>query len=267
MNSMTRTRYVTCRFCNGRVGTDEGDLTKLEKHMINAHDMLFAKEFSAILNILSQEEVESILSRLELRLTIFKDTGALEYNNNIFEKVVKPKQIFVENSLTLIGDNTDESESESEACNEEKETLSEENNIEKQQKAILDLLDSDEDDEDTVFQENSKNPVEKIRRRVFSEDMTSPRPSDLEDEMSRTSTLSDKENNAKKENTGETNLENAYFDDQRKKIENMLFSDDEDSNSENEDDPESVNEEQSAEPSVDNERNNAVMMMKDFPQL
>ena len=166
----------------------------------------------------------------------------------------KPKQIFVENSLTLIGDNTDESESESEACNEEKERQSEENNIEKQQKAILDLLDSDEDDEDTVFQENSKNPVEKIRRRVFSEDMTLPRSSDLEDEMSRTSTLSDKENNAKKETTGETNPENAYFDDQRKKIENMLFSDDEDSNSENEDDSESVNEDQSAEPSVDNEK-------------
>ena len=229
MDAMTPTRYVTCRFCNGRVGTSEGDLTKLEKHMINSHDMLFAKEFSIVLNIISQEEVESILKRLKLRLSTFKDTGALEYNNNIFENIV---------------DKTGESESETDANDEQKSEDSGLNDLEKQKQAIFSLLDSDEEDEDAVFQENAKNPIERVRRRVFSEHLTPTHSTDLEDEMARTSILSDKNFNAKEEDTGEPFSQNTYFDDQRKKIENMLLSDEEDSDSENEDDPDPSTEEE-----------------------
>ena len=106
--------------------------------------MLFAKEFSVALNIISQEEVGSILKGLELRLKTFKDTGALEYNNNIFE------------NSSIIGGKTDKSETD--ACNDEQKGSSEEsrsNDIEKQRQAIFNLLDSDEEDEDAVFQEKA----------------------------------------------------------------------------------------------------------------
>ena len=179
MVAIIPTRYVTCRFCNGRVvGTSEGDLTKLERHMMNSHDMLFAKEFSVVLNIISQEEVESILKRLESRLTIFKDTGALEYNKNVFEDSFS------------VGGNTDESENESDAPNCEQERSREDSglyDIEKQKHTIFNLLDSEEDDEDAVFQENAKHPIDKIRR------LTPNLSTDREDEMARTSILSDKE--------------------------------------------------------------------------
>ena len=66
-----RVECLECRFCHGLVGTEAGEVRKLERHLEDTHDILFDKEFSLATFFITAEEVTTILSSLESRISLF----------------------------------------------------------------------------------------------------------------------------------------------------------------------------------------------------
>ena len=78
---------LTCRFCHGRVGTEHGQLQKLERHMENCHDMYYEKDFTLVLNILSDEEIRIIVEKIQPRIDSYKKYGFPVQESNILLRI------------------------------------------------------------------------------------------------------------------------------------------------------------------------------------
>ena len=95
-------------------------------------------------------------------------------------------------------------------------------NIEQQQQDIFELLDSDEEDDvipDNISRENV-NPVDKIRRRVFTPD--SEAPGELDMQLAATSTLTNNDNDNDSEAPGELDIQLAATTTFNNKVGNSL---------------------------------------------
>ena len=66
-----RVECLECRFCHGLVGTEAGEVRKLERHLVDTHDILFNKQLSLATFFITTEEVATILANLEPRINIF----------------------------------------------------------------------------------------------------------------------------------------------------------------------------------------------------
>ena len=249
MGTSEKMSSMECRFCHGLVGTEYGEVRKLERHMVNSHDIHYEKDFALALFFISNEEFDTILRRLESRMSVFKSTGVLDLQSNVFEAVKKSqtKEVFVEHSLTLVDDDGDSGgkvdEAEVKRESDLKDALDKQY-VEQQEEEILKLLDSDEDDEsDDVFEEQAEdsvkiscNPTEKIRRRGLSEAEEESSSRDVDQQTALLNTVNKAIESARIENTKTDRSDVSYIDMQmqRKKIQKMLLSDNEDSSSEDE---------------------------------
>ena len=128
---------LECRFCHGLVGTEAGEVGKLERHLVDTHDILFDKEFSLATFFITTEEVATILASLESRINLFKTKGLLDLQNNVLEKKEK-----LSTGMSDDGDSGCEIE---EGEGEDKQLS---DSIERQQREILRLLDSDDEGDD-----------------------------------------------------------------------------------------------------------------------
>ena len=243
MGTSEKMSSMECRFCHGLVGTEYGEVRKLERHMVNSHDIHYEKDFALALFFISNEEFDTILRRLESRMSVFKSTGVLDLQSNVFEAVKKSqtKEVFVEHSLTLVGDDDDSGSEVDEAEVKRESDLKDaldKQYVEQQEEEILKLLDSDEDDEsDDVFEEQAEdsvkiscNPTEKIRRRGFSEAEEESSSRDVDQQTALLNTVNKAIESARIENTKTDRSDVSYIDMQmqRKKIQKMLLSDNED---------------------------------------
>ena len=84
-----RVECLECRFCHGLVGTEAGEVRKLERHLVDTHDILFNKQLSLATFFITTEEVTTILANLESRISLFKTKGLLDLQNNVLEKKEK----------------------------------------------------------------------------------------------------------------------------------------------------------------------------------
>ena len=80
MDSLT----IVCRFCKGKIGASNGQLGKLESHMLHSHDMYYEKHLSFLLNFLGDEEMSILVTKLSVRSELFKKEGILSFVSNIF---------------------------------------------------------------------------------------------------------------------------------------------------------------------------------------
>ena len=60
MGTSEKMSSMECRFCHGLVGTEYGEVRKLERHMVNSHDIHFEKHFALALFFISNEESDII---------------------------------------------------------------------------------------------------------------------------------------------------------------------------------------------------------------
>ena len=239
MTELQKVECLECRFCHGLVGTEAGEVGKLERHLVDTHDILLNRQLSLATFFITTEEVATILASLESRINLFKTKGLLDLQNNVLEKKdnLSPKM-------------SDDGDSGCEIEEGEDKQLSE--SIERQQQEILKLLDSDDEGDDDVNDATIKptaattekvNGLEKIRRRVFSTSSEQSRygSRELEQQLAATTTLTDRSDTASPlERAGTERREASYFDFQRRKIERMLLSDDDSSESEQDNSVEKV---------------------------
>ena len=75
---------VECIFCLAKVGTAGGSLKKLERHLRQGHELHYKQPLTTALNFLSEQEIETLLTRLEGRIERYKAEGILEFQENIF---------------------------------------------------------------------------------------------------------------------------------------------------------------------------------------
>ena len=80
MDSLT----IVCRFCKGKIGASNGQLGKLESHMLHSHDMYYEKDLSFLLNFLGDEEIDILVTKLSVRMNLFKSGGILSFDSNVF---------------------------------------------------------------------------------------------------------------------------------------------------------------------------------------
>ena len=150
-----KTASVSCRFCQARVGAEDGDLDKIDRHLENSHDIYHERHLAMLLCFISDQEILTISEKLQSRVESFKKQGVIEYGESIFTvEEVKP-------SINI-------------------------NPIDPAAE-IFTLLDSDEEDdvievisdeqvqppeqERRKDQRRSSSPRDRARRRIFSEDL------------------------------------------------------------------------------------------------
>ena len=79
------TANIDCRFCHATIVTKGGDLGGMERHMKVQHTMVHSPELAKVLNLLSWEEVDTILAKLRPRVTFFTTTGVLDYQVTLID--------------------------------------------------------------------------------------------------------------------------------------------------------------------------------------
>ena len=78
------TLTIVCRFCKGKIGASNGQLGKLESHMLHSHDMYYQKDLSFLLNFLADEEIAILVTKLSVRINLFRSEGILSFESNVF---------------------------------------------------------------------------------------------------------------------------------------------------------------------------------------
>ena len=171
--------------------------------MLHSHDMYYEKDLSFLLNFLGDEEISVLVKKLSVRINIFRSEGTLSFDSNVLEDSPEAGRDLVKKDFQMfenLNDSDEEIEtlfekSESGRCSDDKEQIREIGNI---------FL-GDSDDE---VAEDQKNV----------EDDQSERPGNDNHYILA-------------EEIGETVVD--FEDQQKKKIESLLFSDEEsDGNSE-----------------------------------
>ena len=83
--------------------------------MENSHDMYYDKKLAFVLNFLSDDEIETIIAKLESRIDNYQRTGELSFKCNIFGKfsleernLMKAELMEIQNILQ--SENSDEEE-------------------------------------------------------------------------------------------------------------------------------------------------------------
>ena len=89
---------VVCLFCRAKVGTSGGSLTKLERHLRQGHDLHYNSELSAALHFLSEQETETLLTRIQMRIDRYKAEGILHFTENIFTTQSLNNEVELESS-------------------------------------------------------------------------------------------------------------------------------------------------------------------------
>jgi len=79
------TANIKCRFCHATIATKSGELGEMERHMKVQHAMVHSKELAKVLNLLSWEEVDTIVAKLRPRVTFFTTTGVLDYQVTLID--------------------------------------------------------------------------------------------------------------------------------------------------------------------------------------
>ena len=218
--------------------------------MENSHDMYYDKKLSFVLNFLSEDEIETLIAKLESRIDNYKRTGELSYKCNIFGKFsLEEKNLMkaelIEIQSILQSENSDEEEEEEE---EGKESPSRTKlDVEKQIKEIESILLADSDDSDTDSakiedeKEQHKLNIEKVKRNIREFQSTEDNvESKKKEDLSSVDKVVSSSDIEKTDNTADiTKHEDkkypSFGEVQRKKIEKMLFSD-EDTDDDNSDD-------------------------------
>ena len=229
---------ITCKFCRGRIGTLNGQFSKLHSHMENSHDIYYDKKLAFALNFLSDEEIDNIIAKMDPRINNYQRTGELSYKCNIFGKssfkkkdLLKPELMEIQNILQ--NDLYSQNSGDEKSIGEPLTPLSEE---EKQIQEIEKLFQEDSDDsEDDNVNVNSEIDqrqleVERVKRNIMefhSEDLhEQDEPSVVIKDIADGLLTGTKYENAE--------FPSSFGETQKKKIVKMLFSDDDtdDENSE-----------------------------------
>ena len=174
--------------------------------MLHSHDMYYEKDLSFLLNFLGDEEIDILVTKLTVRMNLFKSGGILSFDSNVFGTSPEADGDFGKKDVQKFEDPNE--------SDEEIETLFEKSERgrclegEEQIPEIEDNFQGDSDDDVTEDQKNDD---------------------DNQTELAGNDHL----HNEEEQIIGRTVTE--FEDEQKRKIENMLFSDEEcDGNSEEE---------------------------------
>ena len=176
--------------------------------MLHSHDMYYEKDLSFVLNFLADEEIDILVTKLSVRINIFKSEGILSFDSNIFGH--SPSPVVVESERDL---------------------------GKKDVQKFEDLNESDEEIE-TLFEKSDRGRCsedEEQLREIENIFLGDPGDDDAEDQKNYEDDQTELPENDNLNNLAETIGEtvSVFEDEQKRKIENMLFSDDEsDGNSE-----------------------------------
>lgn len=225
MESLT----INCRFCKGKIGAPNGNLGKLESHMQHSHDMYYEKDLAFLLNFLSDGEIQVLVTKLTARMDIFRAVGTLGSDENVFGESLSSASNIQKREIPNVKEKIEihyESDEEIETLFEKSEGrkhFEDEDRIREVEQFLQE--DSDDDDSTVYIKAIEKHPDEYDNFVEEKDDVVIEKQNEFD-----SSSID-------------------YEVEQKRKIENMLISDDEseesDNNSgENEESPEADVEEE-----------------------